>query len=134
MLFPATRLLLIGTALRYNKFLEDKNFEPGDEIGFKASLLWKFWWSDSEQTGWKLSEVLLYQARFQESENHNLAKNCRKMDDKYKGLKIAFALARDFRLFGTPLELGINYTINKGTLFGFETGHRVGIMFGLGPF
>ena len=133
-LFPATRHLLLGTALRYNKFLEDKNFEPGDEIGFKTSLLWKFWWSDSEQTGWKLSEVLLYQARFQESENHNLAKNCRKMDDKYKGMKIAFALARDFRLFDTPLELGLNYTINKGTLFGFETGHRVGIMFGLGPF
>ena len=56
------------------------------------------------------------------------------MDDKYKGMKIAFALARDFRLFGTPLELGINYTINKGTLFGFETGHRVGIKLGLGPF
>ena len=133
-LFPATRHLLLGTALRYNKFLEDKNFEPGDEIGFKTSLLWKFWWSDSEQTGWKLSEVLLYQARFQESENHNLAKNCRKMDDKYKGMKIAFALARDFRLFDTPLELGLNYTINKGTLFGFETGHRIGIMLGLGPF
>ena len=133
-LFPATRHLLLGTALRYNKFLEDKNFEPGDEIGFKTSLLWKFWWSDSEQTGWKFSEVLLYQARFQESENHNLAKNCRKMDDKYKGMKIAFALARDFRLFGTPLELGINYTINKGTLFGFETGHRVGVMLGLSPF
>lgn len=133
-LFPATRHLLLGTALRYNKFLKDKNFEPGDEIGFKTSLLWKFWWSDSEQTGWKLSEVLLYQARFQESENHNLAKNCRKMDDKYKGMKIAFALTRDFRLFSAPLELGINYTINKGTLFGFETGHRVGIMLGLGPF
>ena len=133
-LFPATRHLLLGTALRYNKFLEDKNFEPGDEIGFKTSLLWKFWWSDSEQTGWKLSEVLLYQARFQESENHNLAKNCRKMDDKYKGMKIAFALTRDFRLFSAPLELGINYTINKGTLFGFETGHRVGVMLGLGPF
>lgn len=129
-LFPATRHLLLGTSLRYNKFLEDKNFEPGDEIGFKTSLLWKFWWSDSEQTGWKFSEVLLYQARFQESENHNLAKNCRKMDDKYKGMKIAFALARDFRLFGAPLELGINYTINKGTLFGFETGHRVGIYLG----
>ena len=133
-LFPATRHLLLGTSLRYNKFLKDKNFEPGDEIGFKASLLWKFWWSDSEQTGWKVSEVLLYQARFRESENHNLAKNCRKMDDKYKGMKIAFALARDFRLFGAPLELGINYTINKGTLFGFETGHRVGIKLGLGPF
>ena len=43
-------------------------------------------------------------------------------------------LARDFRLFSAPLELGINYTINKGTLFGFETGHRVGFMLGLGPF
>lgn len=129
-LFPATPHLLLGTALRYNTFLEDKNFRPGDEIGFKASLLWKFWWSDTEKTGWKFSEVMLYQARFQESENHNLAKNCRKMDDKYKGMKIAFALARDFRLFNAPLELGINYTINKGTLFGFETGHRVGIYLG----
>ena len=133
-LFSATPHLLLGTALRYNTFLEDKNYRPGDEIGFKASLLWKFWWRDAEKTGWKFSEVLLYQARIQESENHNLAKNCRKMDDKYKGMKIAFALAREFRLFGAPLELGINYTINKGTLFGFETGHRVGIMFGLGPF
>ena len=130
MLFPATPHLLLGTALRYNTFLEDKNYKPGDEIGFKASFLWKFWWSDAEKTGWKFSEVLLYQARIQESENHNLAKNCRKMDDKYKGMKIAFALARDFRLFGAPLELGINYTINKGTLFGFETGHRVGIYLG----
>ena len=129
-LFPATPHLLLGTSLRYNTFLEDKNYKPGDEIGFKASLLWKFWWSDAENTGWKFSEVILYQARIQESENHNLAKNCRKMDDKYKGMKIAFALARAFRLFNAPLELGINYTINKGTLFGFETGHRVGIYLG----
>jgi len=130
MLFPATPHLLLGSALRYNTFLEDLNYKPGDEIGFKASLLWKFWWSDYDQTGWKFSEVFLYQARFQESENRNLAKNCRKMDDKYKGLEMAFALARDFRLFSAPLELGLNYTINKGTLFGFETGHRVGIYLG----
>ena len=130
-LFPASHHLLLGTALRYDTFLEDKNFRPGDEIGFKASFLWKFWWNDAKQTGWKFSEVLLYQARFQESENYNLNKNCRKMKDKYKGMKIAFALARDFTLLNIPLELGINYVINKGTLFGFETGHRIGISLGI---
>jgi len=119
--------LNFGVAARYNKFLEENNYVPGDEIGVKASLLWKFWWNEESKTGWSLDEIFLYQARIQDSENLHMAKPYRKMDDKYQGMKMRFDIARTFAIASIPLGLGLNYEIHKGTLFGFETGHRAGI-------
>ncbi|WP_290746740.1 hypothetical protein [Fibrobacter sp. UBA4309] len=122
-----SRDLLVGTSLRYNSFIEDNHYKPGDEIGFKASFVWQLGWNDSLHTGWRLSEAFLYQVRFEESENRNLAKPYSKMKDKYRGMKIGFDASRYFNVFGLPLGIGLNYEIHKGTLFGFETGHRIGI-------
>jgi hypothetical protein len=107
-------------AIRYNSFLEDKNYKPGDEIGFKASLVWT-------PAHWEFSEVFLYQARIEESENRNLDKRYRGMKDKYRGMKMKFDAMRYFNIAGISTGFGLNYEIHEGTLFGFETGHRVGI-------
>ena len=126
-LLQVSRSLTIGTAFRYNTFLEDKNLKPGDEIGFKASFVWKPGWNDSLKKGWEFSEVILYQARFKESENRNLDKRYRGMKDKYRGIKMKFDAMRYFNIAGFSTGFGLNYEIHDGTLFGFETGHRIGI-------
>ena len=126
-LLQVSKRLLLGTAIRYNTFLEDKNYKPGDEIGFKASFVWKPGWNDSLNTGWELSETFLYQARIEESENRNLDKPYRGMKDKYRGMKMKFDAMRYFKIVSIPVGFGLNYEIHEGTLFGFETGHRIGI-------
>ena len=124
--------LLGGLALRYNTFLEDANYKPGDEIGAKASLIFKFLWVDHMQTGWTLENTFLYQKRIQESENKNLDKPYQGMKDKYQGIRLHLDLTRHFELFEKKVGFGIDYQINEGTLFGFETGHRVGLHLKLG--
>lgn len=121
--------ITLGTALRYETFLEDRNYRPGDEIGFKASARFRLDWNDSLRTGWELTGTFLYQARIEESENTNLDKPYRKMDDKYRGMKIRLDALLFFRMetLGRSAGIGLNYEIHEGTLFGFETGHRVGI-------
>ena len=126
-LFQVSKRLLVGTAFRYNTFLEDKNYMPGNEVGFKASFVWKPGWNDSLNTGWQLSETFLYQARIEESENRNLDKPYRGMKDKYRGMKMKFDAMRYFKIVSIPVGFGLNYEIHEGTLFGFETGHRIGI-------
>ena len=125
--FPFSKHLTLGTSFRYNTFLEDKNYKPGNEVGFKASFVWRPGWNDALHTGWHFSETFLYQARIEESENRNLAKPYRKMQDKYRGMKMKFDAARYFSIFKVPVGFGLNYEIHEGTLFGFEAGHRVGI-------
>ena len=49
------------------------------------------------------------------------------MQDKYRGMKMKFDAAHYFSIFKVPVGFGLNYEIHEGTLFGFETGHRVGI-------
>ena len=107
--------------------LENKNYKPGDEIGLKASFVWRPGWNDSLKTGWEFSEVFLYQARIEESENRNLDKRYRGMKDKYRGTKMKFDAMRYFNILDLSVGFGLNYEIHEGTLFGFETGHRVGI-------
>lgn len=126
-LLQVSKSLLVGTAFRYNTFLEDKNYKPGDEIGFKASFVWKPGWNEVSRSGWELSETFLYQARIEESENRNLDKPYQKMDDKYRGMKMKFEAIRYFSFFKAALGIGLYYEIHEGTLFGFETGHRIGI-------
>jgi hypothetical protein len=89
--------------------------------------MWRPRWNDSLNTGWVLSETFLYQARIEESENRNLAKKYRGMQDKYRGMKMKFDAMRYFNIFSLSIGFGLNYEIHEGTLFGFETGHRVGI-------
>ena len=132
-LLQVSRRLTLGTAVRYNMFLEDKNYKPGDEIGIKASFVWKPGWNDEKRTGWMLSETFLYQTRIKDSENRNLAKKYRKMDDKYNGYKIKFDAVRYLSAYGLPFGFGINYEIHDGTLFGFETGHRIGLYLQVSP-
>ena len=81
-LLQFSRQLTLGTAIRYNTFLEDKNFKPGDEIGIKASFVWKPGWNDSLKTGWEFSEIFLYQARIEESENRNLDSDSVRIRDR----------------------------------------------------
>lgn len=115
----------LGTSIRYNKLYREKDFEPGDEIGFKFSLDWKFLWNEEENSGWIFDQVFLYQVRFQESENLHMAGTYRKMDDAYQGLKIRFDVSRVLGF--VPIGVGFNYEFHQGTLFGFEVGHRIGI-------
>lgn len=126
-IYNFSKKLHLGSAILYNTFLEQDNFAPGDEIGLKASLTWKFGWNQTTETGWIFNEILLYKARIQESQNKHLSKPYRKMDDKYQGMKMRFDLARVFGFAPVPVSFGLNYEIHHGTLFGFETGHRVGI-------
>lgn len=126
-LLQISKNLTVGTAIRYNTFLEDKKYKPGDEIGFKASLVWKPGWNDSLNTGWELSETFLYQARIEESENRNLDKPYRGMKDTYRGMKMKLEAMRYFKIVSIPIGFGLNYEIHEGTLYGFETGHRIGI-------
>lgn len=121
-----SKAVTFGTAFRYSKFLEDKNYKPGDEIGLKASFVWKQNWDETLKTGWKFSETFLYGARIDDSENRNLDTHFRKMDDKYRGFKMRFDVMRSFNFSGLPIGVGLDYEIHKGNLFGFETGHRIG--------
>ena len=125
--YPFSNHLDLGMALRYNRFLEKEHYAPGDEIGGRLSFSWKFSWDDRTHTGWIFEEIVQWQARIQESQNLHLAKAYRKMDDTYQGLKTHFNVNRHFLFFGQSMGVGLFYEINQGTLFGFETGHRLGL-------
>lgn len=49
------------------------------------------------------------------------------MKDKYRGMKMKFDAIRYFNILDLSVGFGLNYEIHEGTLFGLETGHRVGI-------
>lgn len=123
--------LTLGTAFRYNRFFERDEFAPGDEIGLKASLAYKFFWnvnaSNGAESGWLLDEVFLYQKRIQESENLHMERPYRKMDDTFQGMKFRFDLSRVFGFAKVPTSLGLRYEFHEGSLFGFEAGHTLGI-------
>ncbi len=118
--------LQLGTMFRYNIFLEDANYKPGDEIGVMASFVWRPFWKAHEKSGWQLTEIFLYQARIEESENRNMLGPYRKMDDAYRGMKLQYEVVRYFDLFGFLTGIGLNYEMHEGNLFGLETGHRLG--------
>lgn len=110
----------LGTSIRYSTFLEAENFKPGDELGLRATLDWKF-------DHWEFTQMYLYQARITESENRNLKGKYKQMKDKYRGIKFDYEIMRHFDFFKVPFGIGINYQIHKGTQFGFETGHQIGL-------
>lgn len=116
-----------GLSVRYNTFLEDAHYQPGDEIGIKGSISWNFFWIDYMQTGWQLDAIVQYQQRIFESENRNLQKKYRKMKDTYKGIKAKVELMRHVDFFEHHTAVGVNAEYHTGTIFGFESGYRIGI-------
>jgi len=124
-LYKFSRNLLLGLSAQYYTFIEDDNYQPGDEVGVKGSFVWNFLWNHENKTGWEISYAYLFRWRIQESENLNLDKPYQKMDDEYRGFRMRGAVARYLGWLQFPVGVGMAYEMNRGTLFGFETGHRV---------
>ena len=126
-IYTFTNLLRGGLSIRYNTFLEDKKYKPGDEFGVRGSITWNFFWIDYMYTGWQMDVSLLYQQRINESENRNLDKPYQKMKDAYKGIKAKIELMRHLTIYEHPIAFGITTEYHTGTIFGFESGYRIGI-------
>ncbi|MCR5029148.1 MAG: hypothetical protein K6A31_07825 [Fibrobacter sp.] len=121
--YPFSKYLLLGASLGYYTFIEQDNFQPGDEIGGQASFVWKPFYSLESNRGLQLSYVFLLRHRINESQNKNLLHRYQKMDDAYWGFRMRGEIAYFFKAL--PFGYGFGYEMNRGTLFGFETGHRV---------
>ena len=117
--------MVLGLSGQYYSFIEDRNYQPGDEVGVKTSFVWNAFWDKYARTGWQVGYVFLFRWRIQESENHNLAKDYQKMDDLYRGFRMRGDIARYVGWFPFPFGIGMAYEMNRGNLFGFETGHKV---------
>ena len=126
-LYEFSRNMMLGAAMEYFTFLEERNFQPGDELGLKGSISWKLLWDRNDYSGWKFDYVLLYRWRIQESRNLNLDKPYQKMDDLYRGVKLRIDAARYFSVFKNSLGAALFYEMNRGHLFGMETGHTLGL-------
>ena len=126
-LYEFSRNMTLGAAAEYFTFLEERDFQPGDELGLKGSMSWKFLWDRDDHSGWKFDYVFLYRWRIQESENLSLRKPYRKMDDLYRGYKMRLDAARYFSSIGNSLGVALFYEMNRGYLFGMETGHTLGL-------
>ncbi|WP_294114290.1 hypothetical protein [uncultured Fibrobacter sp.] len=126
-LYEFSRNMTLGAAAEYFTFLEERDFQPGDELGLKGSISWKFLWDRDDHSGWKFDYVFLYRWRIQESENLSLRKPYRKMDDIYRGYKMRLDAARYFSSIGNSLGVALFYEMNRGYLFGMETGHTLGL-------
>lgn len=126
-LYEFSRNMALGAAAEYFTFLEERDFQPGDELGLKGSISWKLLWDRDDHSGWKFDYVFLYRWRIQESENLSLQKPYRKMDDLYRGYKMRVDAARYFFSFGNSLGIALFYEMNRGHLFGMETGHTLGL-------
>ena len=126
-LYEFSRNMALGAAAEYFTFLEERDFQPGDELGLKGSISWKLLWDRDDHSGWKFDYVFLYRWRIQESENLSLQKPYRRMDDLYRGYKMRVDAARYFSSFGNSLGIALFYEMNRGHLFGMETGHTLGL-------
>lgn len=126
-LYHFSRNMSLGAAAEYYTFLEKQNFQPGDELGLKGSISWKFLWDHDDHSGWKFDYVFLYRWRIQESENLHMDKPYRKMDDLYRGFRMRVDAARYFSVYKNSLGAALFYEMNRGHLFGMETGHTLGL-------
>lgn len=126
-LYPLSKRLTLGAAVEYYTFLEDDNFQAGDELGLKGSMTWKLAWNDKKKTGWQLDYVFLYRWRVQESENLNLDKLYQKLDDLYRGFRLRLDGTRYISIGTKSLGIALFYEMNRGNLFGVETGHSLGM-------
>ena len=126
-LYEFSRNMTLGASIEYFTYLEKQNFQQGDEMGAKGSISWKFLWDRDDYSGWKFDYVFLYRFRIQESENLNMERPYRKMDDLYRGFRMRVDAARYFALYGNSLGVSLFYEMNRGNLFGMETGHTLGL-------
>ncbi len=126
-LYEFSRNMTLGAAAEYFTFLEARNFRQGDELGLKGSISWKLLWDRDDYSGWKFDYVFLYRWRIQESKNLNMQKPYQKMDDLYRGYRMRVDAARYFSVFKKSLGVALFYEMNRGYLFGFETGHTLGL-------
>lgn len=125
-LYEFSRDMSLGAAVGYYTFLEKRNFQPGDELDVKASLTWRLAFDYELRRGWQLDYAFLYRWRIEESRNLNMNKPYQKMDDLYRGFRMRLDAARYFALAGHSLGAAAFYEMNRGDLFGFETGHTFG--------
>lgn len=126
-LYPLSKRLTLGAAVEYYTFLEDDHFQAGDELGLKGSMTWNLAWNEKKKTGWQLDYVFLYRWRVQESENLNLDKLYQKMDDLYRGFRLRLDGTRYISIGTKSLGIALFYEMNRGNLFGVETGHSLGM-------
>lgn len=126
-LYEFSRNMTLGAAAEYFTFLEKQNFQQGDELGLKGSVSWKLLWDRDEYSGWKFDYVFLYRWRIQESENLHMDKSYRKMDDLYRGYRMRVNVARYFAVLRNSLGVSLFYEMNRGNIFGMETGHTLGL-------
>lgn len=126
-LYDFSRNMTLGAAAEYYTFLEERNFQPGDELGLKGSISWKLLWDRNDYSGWKFDYVFLYRWRIQESENLNLDKPYRKMKDLERGFRMRVDAGRYYSVLGNSLGFALFYEMNRGYLFGMETGHTLGL-------
>ena len=126
-LYEFSRNMTLGASIEYFSFLEERSFQPGDELGAKGSISWKLLWDRDDYSGWKLDYVFLYRWRIQESRNLNLDRPYQKMDDLYRGFRMRVDDARYFSAFKNSLGIALFYEMNRGNLFGMETGHTLGL-------
>ncbi len=126
-LYDFSKGMQLGVAASYYTFLEDDDFQPGDEIGLKASMEWRLAWDYELHRGWQFDYVFLYRWRIQESQNLNMDKPYRDMNDLYRGFRMRVDAGHYFALAGHSLGVALFYEMNRGYLFGMETGHTLGL-------
>lgn len=126
-LYDFSKGMQLGVAASYFTFLEDDDFQPGDEIGLKASIEWRLAWDYDDPSGWLLEYVFLYRLRIQESKNLAMDKPYRDMDDLYRGFRMRVDAGRYFSVKKGSLGVSLFYEMNRGYLFGMETGHLLGV-------
>ena len=95
--------------------------------GSGSSVSWKLLWNHDANSGWKFDYVFLYRWRIQKSENKNLDKPYSEMDDLNRGFKMRVDAARYFSILGNSIGVALFYEMNRGYLFGMETGHTLGL-------
>lgn len=118
--------LKLGMGIGYHTFIARDHFEPGNEVGIKASLAWRLGWNSVKNSGYEITHIFLYRWRISESRNLNMAEPYQHMNDKYRGFRMKTDATRYFKLLGKNIGLGLFYEINRGQIFGFETGHTIG--------
>lgn len=122
-----SRGLQLGAAAGYFTFLESDDFLPGDELGLKGSMEWRLAWDYEKRSGWQFDYVFLYRWRLLESENLSLDKPYQKMNDQFRGFRMRADAARYISISSHSLGIALFYEMNRGYLFGFETGHSLGL-------
>lgn len=125
--YPFSDQMKLGASIEYLENLDEDDFEWGDEIGAKLSIVWKV-------DLWRVQNVFLYRHRLTESRNLSMDENFQKMDDLYGGLKLRWSVARYWMVSKVPVGIEIAYEMSRGNLFGFETGHRIDLFLRIADF